>query len=214
MNKDSVDKDKQTKKSKINIKEIRSWILITLLAFLVVFIFGSKVYAKVPIDQSSMEKTLFSKNQVIEDIISYNFNDPERGDIIIFYPNEEKGSILKDFNRLFDNVISAFDKNTARIEKHQRYVKRVIGIEGDIIDIRDGYVFLNDEKLEEPYVKGLTAPNGCNLPVTVGKDELFVMGDNRKVSIDSRELGVIHKKQVEGKVIFRVYPLNKMGKVK
>lgn len=86
-------------------------------------------------------------------------------------------------------------------------------MEGDVIDIRDGYVYRNGEKLDEPYVKGSTEPKGGTLPLTVGKDELFVLGDNRVVSIDSRELGLINIKQVEGKVVFRVFPFDRMGKM-
>ncbi|HBY71484.1 MAG TPA: signal peptidase I, partial [Lachnospiraceae bacterium] len=134
----------------------------------------------------------------------------KRGDIIIFLENEEKGNIIDNFIRSVKNRFSSSDEIAA---EQERLVKRVIGVAGDEIDIQDGYVYINGERLEESYVNGITLPGNVKLPITVGEGELFVIGDNREVSRDSRDFGPIDVKQVEGKAVFRVYPFNQIGKV-
>lgn len=188
-------------------KEIVSWVLVVLSAFTLAFLIDSKVFAKVTVEYSSMENTLFEGQQLMVNIIG--FNKPDRGDIIIFFPNEKMGNLADSFKRYIDGYVELF----TGIEKHERYVKRVIGIEGDEIDIRNGAVYVNGNRQEEPYVKGITEPREYELPCTVGKDEIFVLGDNREVSEDSRAFGPISLDQVEGKAFFRVYPFNKMGKI-
>jgi signal peptidase I len=194
------------------IREIRSWIFIIAGAFLFTLLFNSTVFAKVKVEQSSMENTLFENQQLIVNKLSYNFQTPKRGDIIIFFKEEAKGNFIDNIGRTLDSMSSIFNKN--KVDQHERLVKRVIGVEGDEIDIRDGNVYVNGVKLEEPYANGETQAEEFELPVIVGKNELFVIGDNRSVSIDSRRFGPIKCDQVEGKAIFRIYPFNKMGKVK
>lgn len=201
------------KKRKV-MKEIMGWFVSIVGAFLIVVLLNSKVFAKVQVQQSSMENTLFNDQQLIVDKLSYNFTEPKRGDIIIFLENEEKGTILDDALRTIDGITAMFNGNKDIEGKDSRLVKRVIGVEGDKIDIKDGYVYLNGEKLEEIYTKGETIREEFKLPVKIGKDKLFVLGDNRIVSKDSRDFGLVDLKQVEGKAIYRVYPFNQMGKVK
>ncbi len=197
------------KKSKI-IREIRSWAIVILGSFFLAFLINSEVLAKVIVDQSSMENTLFSDQQLFVDVFSYHFNPPKQGDIIIFFPNEDKGNLIASFGRYLDGYKELFTK----VEYHERYVKRVIGVEGDTVDIKDGNVLVNGEKLEEPYVNGISEVNEFELPYTVGKGELFVMGDNREVSMDSRAFGPISIRQVEGKAFYRIYPFSELGKIK
>lgn len=194
------------------LKEIRSWTIIIVGAFMLTLIINSKVVAKVQVKHSSMEDTLYPKQQLIMEKLSYNFKKPDRGDIIIFLRDEAKGTLIEDAIETIDKLVSIFDKND-NVEEN-RLVKRVIGIEGDVIDIREGNVYVNDEILEEPYVKGNTTPDEIEFPITVEKNKLFVLGDNRNVSIDSREFGVIDCNQVEGKVIYRIYPFSKTGPIK
>ncbi len=196
------------------LKEILSWIIMFLIVFIVVTVINSKVFAKYQVQQSSMENTLFTNQQLIVDKMGYNFNEPERGDIIIFLKNEEKGTILDDTARMLGGIRAKLDKSKPVSEKHKSLVKRVIGVEGDEVDIKDGFVYLNGIKLEETYVKGETVTDGFVLPYVVGENELFVMGDHRTVSSDSREFGPIDLKQVEGKVLYRVYPFSQWGKIK
>lgn len=201
------------KEKKVVLKEIRSWIIVIVTALGLSFLINSQVFASVQVQYSSMENTLFEDQRLFIDEITYKFTNPNNGDIITFFESEEKGSIIDDFARLMDQIVQSVDQKS-NVDEHERLVKRVIGVEGDVIDIRDGYVYRNGEKLDEPYVKGTTEAKGMKLPVVVGKGKLFVLGDNRVVSVDSRELGLISIKQVEGKVIFRVYPFDRMGKPK
>jgi signal peptidase I len=196
------------------IKEAGSWVISILGAFLIVMLLNSKVFAKVQVQQSSMENTLFPNQQLIIDKLSYNFAAPKRGDIIIFLENEEKGTIVDDTLRTVERIVSIFDNNISSSDESSRLVKRVIGIAGDEVDIKDGYVYVNGKKLEEPYAKGVTIPEEFKLPVRVGENKLFVLGDNREVSKDSRKFGLIDCKQVEGRAVYRVYPFNKAGKIK
>jgi len=196
------------KKSNV-LKEIRSWVLVFVGAFLLAFLVNSEVLSKVIVDQSSMENTLFSGQQLLVNQFTYVFDKPERGDIIIFFPNEEKGNLIDGFERYIDGYREMFTKE----ELHERYVKRVIGVAGDTIDIQDGYIYLNGEKLEEAYANGQTEKRSFELPYTVQEGELFVVGDNRDVSLDSREIGPIKTTQVEGKAFFRVYPFSEFGKI-
>jgi len=196
------------------IKEINSWIFPILGGFLIAVLINSKVFAKVQVQQSSMENTLFTNQQLLVDKLSYNFKDPKRGDIIIFLEDSEKETILDDALSTINNIASIFRNNKDYREGSKRLVKRVIGVQGDEVDIRDGYVYVNGEKLQEPYAKGETFSGEFKLPVKVGENELFVLGDNRMVSMDSRKFGLINFKQVEGKAIFRVYPFNEIGGIK
>lgn len=192
------------------IKEVGSWIITILLALVVVLICNSKVMAKRVVEQSSMENTLFNEEHILINRFSYNFRTPSHGEIITFLEDEEIGSIIDDSVELINNIVSKDEDRDLK----SRLVKRVIGIEGDEIDIKDGYVYVNGEKLEETYVKGTTLTEEIQFPLVVGEDKLFVLGDNREVSSDSRAFGLIDCNQVEGKAFFRVYPLDKMGKVK
>ena len=193
------------------LKEIGSWIVVIVVALVLSLFIDSTIIAKAEVEQSSMENTLFEGQQLIVNKLSYTFDEPKRGDIIIFLENEEKGNIIDNFIRSVKNRFSSSDEIAA---EQERLVKRVIGVAGDEIDIQNGYVYINGERLEESYVNGITLPGNVKLPITVGEGELFVIGDNREVSRDSRDFGPIDVKQVEGKAVFRVYPFNQMGKVK
>ncbi|KYN75948.1 signal peptidase I [Clostridium sporogenes] len=195
-------------------KEIESWIFSILGAILIAGLVNSKVFAKVRVQQSSMENTLLTNEQLVVDKLSYNFAEPKKGDIIIFHENKERGTIAEDTLEMVDNIISIFNNNNNSIEKDDRLIKRVVGVPGDEIDIKDGHLYLNGKKLEESYVKGETIKREFKLPIQVPENKLFVLGDNRMISKDSRIFGLIDYKQVEGKAIYRVYPFNHVGKLK
>jgi signal peptidase I len=191
-------------------KEINNWIFSILGACLIAVLINSKVFATVIVEQSSMENTLYSGQKLILDKLSYNFVDPKRKDIIIFLENEERGTIIDDAVTFINNINAKAENNVV----DKRLVKRVIGIPGDKINIKDGFVYINGEKLNESYAKGQTFTGVINFPLDVPNDKLFVLGDNRTVSKDSREFGLIKYNQVEGKVAFRFSPLKKIGIIK
>lgn len=97
-------------------------------------------------------------------------------------------------------------------EKGDNTIRRVIGLPGDKIEIRDGDVYRNDELLKEDYIKGKT--EGSMKPKIIGKDEVFVLGDNREHSLDSRDVGPLKMKLIRGYCAVVVWPLEKIGKVK
>lgn len=94
------------------------------------------------------------------------------------------------------------------------YIKRVIGLEGDHIKIEDGKVYRNGKELKEDYIpEGVTTQEKSYSDITVPKDCVFVMGDNREHSTDSRDFGCIPISKVESKVAFRFWPFSKFGKI-
>lgn len=193
-------------KNKKVLREIRGWIVSIVGAIVIASVVNSKVLAKVQVEQISMQNTLKDGQQLILDKLSYNFSNPKRGDIIVFLDGEEKGTIMED-------TINSLRLISGKINSQKRLVKRVIGEPGDEVNIKDGYVYINGEKIDEPYVKGTTNNGDLKLPIKVSENQLFVLGDNREFSKDSREFGLINYNQVEGKAIFRIYPFDDIGSI-
>ena len=167
-------------------REAYEWIRDIIIALLIagtILLFFKPIVVK----QESMQPTFYSNDYVIVSRQAYNlFGDVERGDVIVF-----KSDLV--------------DENGE--QKH--LIKRVIAVGGDTIEIRDGYVNLNGEMLDEPYVaeEGISGEMGS---VTVEEGKMFVMGDNRRVSQDSRspELGQVEESSIVGKVVLRIYPFD------
>ena len=149
------------------------------------------------VKESSMEPTLYENNYLIINKLSYfNKDHPNYGDIIVFQ--------------------SDLDKTDGTGQK--LLIKRVIGVEGDVMTITDGQVWRNGELLDEPYVHGQEtwADEGMDVVnLEVGDDELFCMGDNRDVSLDSRspEVGNVSEDVVVGKAVVRLFPFNQITRL-
>lgn len=110
---------------------------------------------------------------------------------------------------VYTRIIPRFkpgDVLSIRMPSGEYYVKRAIAMEGDIVDIRKGIVYINDVPLKEPYAYGVTKvkENGIEFPYQVEKGKVFVLGDNREESIDSRDFGVVLQQRVKGKIWFRI----------
>lgn len=191
------------------IKEIMGLILTILGSVIIVSLINTEVLASAKVQQESMENTLYNDEKLIVDKIRYNFTTPKRGDIIIFFDNEEKGNVFEESYKYLKEIAS-ISYNT---DTRTRLVKRVIGVSGDEIDIKDGYVYLNGNMMDETYVKGSTYIRDIDFPIKVKENTLFVLGDNREKSRDSREFGLININQVEGKAIFRLSPFNRFGAI-
>lgn len=132
------------------------------------------------VDGASMEHTLFHRERLMVDKISYRFITPKRGEIIVFrYPQDPR----------------------------TRFVKRVIGVPGDRIEIRERQVFVNGIALDEPYINGPTY--GTMAPVVVEDGHVFVLGDNRNNSLDSRypAVGQIPYNMIVGRALFSYWPI-------
>ncbi len=138
------------------------------------------------VKEHSMQPTVNDGDVVLLNKVFYG--EPKKGDIIVF------NSELKD------------DKG-----KNMKLIKRVIGLEGDKITIKDGFVYVNGSMIEEKYIYQTTTGEVENYVVPKGK--VYVLGDHREVSRDSRQLGAIDKKSIVGKAFFRIFPLKKMGRI-
>ncbi len=186
--------------------EVIEWFLYLFSAVIIASILHTQVFAMTVVNQSSMENTLIEGQKLVMERISYQIHQPMRGDIIVFLQQEETDGFLEKV-RIFLNDISLKLKGEMR---EDRLIKRVIAVGGDELTIKGGYVYVNGEKMEEHYVKTLT-PNEMVTEV-VPEGYVYVMGDNRVVSLDSRYFGPVRIDHIEGKVVFRVLPLNKIGK--
>jgi signal peptidase I len=166
----------------------------------------SYAFAATEVRQCSMQSTLYEGQRLIESKIEYYYGEPQREDIVIINEENETG-VLSTF---IENSKELIDKFCKKEEKH-RLIKRVIGVPGDEIDVKDGKVYINGELYNEPYAKGFTSPKGMEFPIKIPDNEYFVMGDNRENSMDSRDIGLINTDKIEGKAVLRLWPLNKAG---
>lgn len=191
---------------KRQIKEVMSWVIHILSAIIIAGIMQSQVFALTTVNQRSMENTLVEGDVLILDKLSYCFKNPKRGDIIVFLEKEETRSVIKRFDIFWRDVKGQFNKTP----RNDRLIKRVVAVEGDEIEIRDGIVYVNGIKQSEDYVDTYT-PGEVHTVVPEGY--IYVLGDNRENSKDSRLFGPISMEKVEGRAVFRLFPLKKFGKI-
>lgn len=163
------------------IKEILEWLLVVVVAGGIAFVVVHFIIANAYVPSSSMENTIMTDDRIIGLRMAYTFSEPERGDIIMFrYPDDEEST----------------------------FIKRIIGLPGDHIEIIEGLVFVNgsEEALVEPYVKGV--PIGSWGPYDVPEDCYFCLGDNRNVSKDSRYWTntYVKREQIVAKAVLRYFP--------
>lgn len=159
-------------------------------AALIITLVPRYICGRVSVDGSSMCDTLYDKDQLIGEKLSVRFNRLKRYDIIYFHPQG---------NRTVDP-----------------YIKRVIGMPGDIVQISDSIVYINGVPVYEDYAtEPLFDAVDAEVPIYLGADEYFVLGDNRNHSSDSRipQVGKVQKKDIEGRAIFRIWPLKSFGKI-
>lgn len=191
-------------------REILDLIKVIVIALLITNFLNIFVFTLSQVRQSSMETTLIGGDQLIVEKLSYAFGNPETGDIIVFIKDPVDPSIGARFVRLYQDMAAKF----FRREVNTRLVKRVIGLPGDEINIRDGKVFVNGKELAEDYAQQPTYPkDSIQYPFTVPDGQYFVIGDNRGMSYDSRDFGCIKREQIEGRVWIRFWPLGKLGGV-
>lgn len=121
-----------------------------------------------------------------------------------------KGNEIMLLNKL--GHINRFDIVVLKIDgREDNLIKRIIGLPGETVEIKDNDIYINDKKIEDKYGYGVT----YNIDkVTLKEDEYFILGDNRKISLDSRVFGTIHKDEIKGTTDFIMYPFKSFGKVK
>lgn len=197
-------------KEKINIvREIIEWVVYFASAVIIASLIQSQLYALTTVHQSSMQDTLSEGHMLIMNKVSFVFTKPQKGDIVVFVNGEDTKGFINRYKIFLEDVRLRF-KNDYRTN---RLIKRIIAVEGDKVDIKEGKVYINDILLDEPYIKGVTPGLGMNYPLTVPEGYVFVMGDNRENSYDSRSFGPISANSIEGKAIFRIFPFSEIGKL-
>lgn len=184
---------------KINwLKELRDWVVAILIAVLIAFFVREYIFTLVKVQGQSMEPSLHNNDRLY---VNRFFYTPKKGDVVIFEP---------------------------ATDPDRPYVKRVIATEGDTvyIDFRTGDVYVNDEVIDEDYIKDETREMGSYIldlikngeysrtnPIVIQPGYIFVMGDNRNNSKDSRHLGPVPIEEVMGGAVFRFWPLSGAGSV-
>ncbi len=144
------------------------------------------------IPSDSMVPTLEIGDRLVVEKVSYHFHPPQFGDIVVFDPPPQL--------------------QTLGFTKDQAFIKRIIGQPGQIVEVKDGKVFVDRTPLKEPYIAA--PPDYRMAPVQVPPGEFFVMGDNRPNSNDSHIWGFLPEQNIIGHAWFRFYPFNRIGEVK
>lgn len=214
-----------SEEKKAKLKDIFEWIyciiIAVVLALLVRYYIGTPTIVK----QSSMYPT-FKQNErlILNRLYRTCKTVPQRGDIITFeapsvsYFNGEKAELeypVAIYNNEPQGLFSKFMYNVVELNKIS-YIKRVIALPGEHVQIKDGKVYINGEELKEEYLADdvvTDSAEGQFVDLTVPEGTVFVMGDNRSHSADSRRFGCIPYEKIEGKVVLRFWPLSAFGKI-
>ncbi len=173
------------------LRELLGWAAYIVIILCLTYLIVTFIGQRTSVSGSSMETTLSNGDNLVVDKISYRFRDPSRYDIIVF---------------------------PFKYEEHTYYIKRIIGLPGETVQIINGYVYINGELLEsDTYgAEVMESPGIAAEPISLGEDEYFVLGDNRNHSSDSRDpsVGVLHRKDLIGRAWVRIYPFNKIGVIR
>lgn len=175
---------KENPKNSKKLKEIRDFVIVLVITVVATFFIRNYVFARADVDGESMQSTLLNKDVLFEEKICLFTHEFKRTEIVTFDSNDPN---------------------------HEIYVKRIIGLEEDTIEIKNGKVFRNGTELKEDYLNSGVVTMGDtflheNQKYTVPKGCIFVMGDNRGYSKDSRTIGPVKIKDIKGHVIIRAYP--------
>ncbi len=165
-------------------KQIKLWVRELIIAGMVCLLVVTFIAQPFKVDGSSMLPNLKSDERIMANKLVARFGELKRGDVVVFwYP---------------------FDPS-------RTYVKRVIGLPSEMIEIRRGYVYINGRRLSEPYLLPSYRDNRDFKPVNVRPAHYYLMGDNREISNDSRYFGQVPQRYILGKAIFIYWPISEMG---
>ena len=206
------------------LKEIFNWIVCIVIAIILALLIKYFLLTPTIVKQSSMFPTLKENQRLILSRVGRTFKQmPERGDIITFEAPSETHRTKDDTDLSNPVAIFTDTSNMSIIEKFNYYVlettktsyiKRVIGLPGEHVQIKEGKVFINGEELQEDYLQpGIVTDDleGIFTDIIVPQDTVFAMGDNRNSSVDCRSFGCIPLDKIEGEVKLRFWPLNQFG---
>jgi len=165
-------------------RELRSWTRDITIALGLVLVVGIFLYQPVKVDGTSMAPLLSDQERIFINKFVYRFEPIERGDVVVFwYP----------------------------LDHSKSFIKRVIGLPGETIEIRSGHLFVNGNELQEPYVPATYFDGATYPPRTIPADAYFVMGDHRDSSNDSRMFGPVPRHSIYGKAVFAYWPMDHFG---
>lgn len=193
--KDTDTNEKEKFSFKALLKELIVYAIIIVLCITVV---PKYVMQRSVVKGDSMETTLQENDSLFVQKVTRYFTNPDRYDIIVLHPD--------------DTQIDSPDEDP----KEVFYVKRIYGLPGETIQIVGNDILINGEKIDDPYESNVMVKGDegtAKEPITLKDNEFFVLGDNRAVSLDSREMGPIRKDQIQGTVLFRLWPIHKFGSV-
>lgn len=187
-------------KIRVIIREIISWILVFAVAFGIAYFVDTFIIINATVPSGSMENTIQVKDRMIGNRLAYKFGEPKRGDIVIFeYPD---------------------DVNNPNVKKPKLFVKRLIGLPGEKVEIKDGQVYITNRQdgtadgvLEEDYLKEDWTVSNTGYSFDIPKGQYFMLGDNRNNSKDSRfwEDPFVERKEIKAKAVMVYWPIDHMG---
>ena len=214
-----------SEEQKEKLKDIFEWIYCIIIAVVLALLVRYYVGTPTIVSQTSMYPTFNNGDRLILNRLYRTTKTvPQRGDIItfeapsVYYMNGEKANLenpTAQYNNEPQGIIGKFFYNVVEFGKVS-YIKRVIALPGEHIEIKDGKVYINGKELQENYLpEGImtNSEGGQFIDLIVPEGTIFAMGDNRGNSGDSRKFGCIPYEKIEGKVVFRFWPLNSFGTV-
>ncbi len=167
------------------LRNLLEWFVVLGAAVAVAVLLRSFVFQAFYIPSESMEQTLYEGDRILVNKIGYRLHDVNRGDVVVFRRPDDQPGEIRDL------------------------IKRVIGLPGESVEGRDSTIFIDGRELVEPYLdEGSFADFG---PLTVPEGEMFMMGDNRDQSLDSRRFGTIDEDRVVGRAFVLFWPLDRLG---
>lgn len=173
--------------------DITETVTIALSIFFVVYVFLVQPHQ---VNGESMLPNFEDREFLLTDKVSYRFNEPKRGDVVVFHAPKAAGC--------------AEDTGCD-------FIKRIIGLPGEMIEVKDNHIYINNEPIEEKYLPKDIVIEPANYTknkiITLASDEYFVLGDNRQYSSDSRMWGPIKRGDIVGKAFFKYWPMNDLGLV-
>ena len=165
-------------------KELVEWIISIIVAAVIAILIKGFIFDIIRVSETSMLPNIHDGDRIVVEKISLYNKNIRRGDIYILDPG---------------------------VEGRGLYIKRIIGLPGEKLQIKDGKVYINGKQLEEDYLAPGTYTEG-NFNLIIPQNKVFVLGDNREVSEDSRYFGAIPVKNLKGRAVFRIFPFNNMKK--
>ena len=215
-----------SEQTKMILKEIFEWTYCIIIAVALALVVRYYVGTPTIVKQSSMFPTFKQDERLILNRLYRTFKTtPQRGEVITFeaptanYLNGEIADLnnpVAKYENQPEGIISKFFYNVVELGKTS-YIKRVIALPGEHIQIKDGKVYINGEEFKEDYLSEdvvTQAEDGQFIDLIVPEGTVFVMGDNRGHSADSRRFGCVPYNKIEGKVVLRFWPLNVFGTIK